>query len=65
MFNIKKKKQTTLRMFVGVCMPVCSCICLRVAYAYVKSNLSAYAIHMVPHIINWLFRPCTVFIRIN
>ena len=37
-------------MYVGVCMPVCSCVCLRAACAYVKPNLSAYAIHMVPHI---------------
>ena len=27
-------------MYVGVCMPVCSCVCSRVAYAYVKPNLS-------------------------
>ena len=61
MFSIIKKN---LRMFLGVCMSVFLCVCLRVAYAYVKPNLSAYAIHMVPHIINWLFRSSTVFIRI-
>ena len=37
-------------MYVGVCMPVCSCVCSRAAIAYVKPNLSVYAIHMVPHI---------------
>ena len=49
-------------MYVGFCMPVCSCVCSRVAYVYVKPNLSAYAIHMVPHIRNWLIRSCTIFI---
>ena len=62
MFSIKKNPCI---LYVGMCMPACSCIyvCLRVAY--VKPNLSAYAIHMVPHIANWLFQPCTIFIRIN
>ena len=48
-------------MHVGVCMPVCSYVCLRVVYARVKPNLFAYAIHMVPHIIKWLLRPCIVY----
>ena len=54
-------------MHVVTCMymPLYSCVCSRVAYAYVKPNLSAYAIHMVPHLRNWLFRPYTVFIHIN
>ena len=51
-------------MYLGVCMPVCLRVWLRVAYAYVKPT-PAHAIHMVPHITNWLFRPCTVFIRVN
>ena len=34
-------------------------------YAYVKPNLSASVIHMVPQITNWLFLPCTVFICID
>ena len=25
-------------MYVGVCMSVCSCVCLRIAYAYVNLN---------------------------
>ena len=32
-------------MYVGVCMPVCSCVCSHVAYSYVKPYLCVYAIH--------------------
>ena len=43
-------------MYVGVYMPVCSYVRSRVAYAYVKHNLSAYEIHILPHITKWHIR---------
>ena len=50
MLSIIRKKP--LRIYVGVYMSVCSCVCLRVAYVYIKPNISAYAIHMVSCITN-------------
>ena len=56
-FKFRNKEKKTLRMYVGVCMFV------RMFAYYVcvyKPKFLAYAILMVPCILHWLFRSCTV-----